>query len=246
MPAFNDNYIWLLHSGGSRKAAVVDPGDAKPVINWLSVHHTSLEAILITHYHPDHIGGIEDLLHWHAEQGFEPPRVYAPAQEHIAHVSDELQEGDTLDVSALGLTLTVMEVPGHTLGHIAYYAAGQSASAQTPLLWCGDTLFAAGCGRMFEGTAEQMHGSLQRLGALPQDTVVYCTHEYTLSNLRFAVAAEPDNLLIVQRQTVEQDKRAKDLPTVPSSIGLERATNPFLRAKDAADFGRLRAWKDRF
>jgi hydroxyacylglutathione hydrolase len=251
LPAFSDNYIWLLQDPEQRRCAVVDPGDAAPVEAWLAAHPGwQLSEILITHHHFDHVGGIERLK---ASSG---ARVLGPANEKIPGRDLALSEGD--QVTLLGHTFKVIEVPGHTLGHIAYHQADQH------WLFCGDTLFAGGCGRLFEGTPQQMHTSLSRLAALPEQTQVYCTHEYTLSNLRFAATVEPLNTQIAQRlQHVSQSREAGQI-SLPSSIGLERATNPFLRSAEAAVsatltardgvkqrsnvevFAALRTWKDTF
>lgn len=220
VPAFNDNYLWIIHDGVH--AAVVDPGDAAPILAALQQHKLSLVAILTTHHHADHVGGVAKLL-----QHFNVP-VYGPRNDPIATVSKPLDEGDRVTIAELGLSLSVLEVPGHTLGHIAYVADEQG------WLFCGDTLFAGGCGRLFEGTPQQMLSSLDKLAALPGTTKVYCAHEYTIANLRFALAAEPDNQALAERFKVEQDKRARNEPTVPSSIGLEKSTNPFLRAREPA------------
>lgn len=253
LPAFNDNYIWLLQDPASQRCAVVDPGDAAPVLAWLEEHHGwHLEDILITHHHHDHVGGVEALK---AATG---ARVSGPASERIP-ARDVALEDNAL-VRVLDRDFRVFAVPGHTLGHIAYF----SDQPATPLLFSGDTLFAAGCGRLFEGTPEQMHTSLQRLAALPETTQVYCAHEYTLSNLRFACAVEPHNQHVLARFVEVSRLRAKNLITLPSTIALERLTNPFLRTSDtsvkekadewtgalnptpSAVFAGLRAWKDRF
>ncbi|KAB7622552.1 hydroxyacylglutathione hydrolase [Alkalilimnicola sp. S0819] len=247
IPAFSDNYIWALHDG--EKAAVVDPGDAAPVMRWLNERGVELSAILITHHHPDHVGGIAELL----AQGAVP--VYGPGAENIPGRSIALAEGDKVALLAPEISLQVLEVPGHTLGHIAYYAEG--------MLFCGDTLFAGGCGRLFEGSPEQMHASLQKLAALPASTRVYCAHEYTLANLRFALKVEPENPALQQRLAHVQAQRERDEITLPSTLGVELQTNPFLRVTEAAVirrageqaghglsspaqvFAAVRAWKDR-
>lgn len=252
LPAFVDNYIWMLHDGAD--AVVVDPGDAGPVRAALAAQGLRLRGILVTHHHRDHTGGIAAL-----QPVLQGP-VYGPAREAIPAPFTPLHDGDQIEV--LGLRFEVLDVPGHTAGHIAY---AQRGAADAPLLFCGDTLFSAGCGRLFEGTPAQMHTSLTRLADLPADTRVCCTHEYTLSNLRFAAAVEPGNADIAAHQARCEDLRAEDLPTLPSSITLERRINPFLRcsepavaaaaaardpATDMADpvavLATLRAWKNQF
>ncbi len=224
VPAFHDNYLWLIHDGVH--AVAVDPGDAKPIRAALAANGLKLTAILLTHHHADHIGGVPELL-----QHYQVP-VYGPRNETIAAVTLPVGEGKVFDVPGLPLRLSVLDVPGHTMGHIAYV---REASADAPTwLFCGDTLFAGGCGRLFEGTPAQMISSLGKLAALPDDTKVYCAHEYTLSNLRFARVVEPDNVALQERVKVETDKREHNLPTVPSTIGVEKATNPFLRYREAA------------
>ena len=250
VPAFNDNYLWLIHDG--QYAAAVDPGDATPIMAALKAHNLSLVAILLTHHHADHVGGVQNLLQ-HANIP-----VFGPRTENIGGVTVPLAEGDHAVVPELNLTLSVLDVPGHTSGHIAYVAPEQH------WLFCGDTLFAGGCGRLFEGTPAQMVSSLAKLTNLPDNTQVYCAHEYTLSNLRFALAAEPNNHALQARFSVEQAKRDQGLPTVPSNIGLEKATNPFLRYSQSqiiqglqangrlagddpiASFAALREWKNNF
>ncbi len=235
VPAFKDNYLWLIHDGVN--AAVVDPGDAGPVREALHARGLALTCILLTHHHADHIGGVASLLaEWKVP-------VYGPRNDGIACITHALDEGDRVEVDGLGLELEVLEVPGHTLGHIAYVRR----TARAPWLFCGDTLFGGGCGRLFEGTPQQMADSLAKLAALPDDTLVYCAHEYTVSNLSFAQAVEPDNQGLALRMRDASEKRGTRLPTVPSTIGLERGTNPFLRytepgiVKSLVEAGRLKA-----
>ncbi|MBE0550465.1 MAG: hydroxyacylglutathione hydrolase [Rubrivivax sp.] len=252
LPAFADNYIWMLHDGA--RAVVVDPGDAAPVRAALDAQGLALAGILVTHHHPDHVGGVDDL-----RPRLQGP-VYGPARETIPGPYLALHEGESIEV--LGLRFSVLDVPGHTAGHIAYLQQ-TDAAAKAPLLFCGDTLFSAGCGRLFEGTPAQMKTSLDRLAALPADTQVCCTHEYTLSNLRFAAAVEPGNTARAEYEQRCHARRDAGLPTLPSSIGLERRINPFLRcdapevvasarAQGAASdetvavFTALREWKNRF
>ena len=250
IPAFNDNYFWLIHDGVH--AIVVDPGDAAPVVAALTENALTLTAILLTHHHADHVGGVTELV-----RRFELT-VCGPRNEKIAGVTQQVGEGETVSFAEPAITLAVLDVPGHTLGHIAYVAQQQG------WLFCGDTLFAGGCGRLFEGSPEQMQHSLNKLAALPGETSVYCAHEYTLSNLRFALAVEPDNVALQQRFKSDQSKRDRLQPTVPSTIALEQATNPFLRSHEptiistlqragklqeadgVATFAALRQWKNTF
>ena len=217
IPAFTDNYFWALHYG--KQCAVVDPGDAKTVIDWLDERGLSLVTILTTHHHPDHVGGVAALR---SKYGDIP--VYGPANETIPERTVALGEGDV--VPLFGRTLKVWDVPGHTAGHIAYVGEG--------FAFVGDTLFAAGCGRLFEGTPAQMARALSRFAALPADTNIYCAHEYTLSNLRFALAVDGENDALIARSFQAQTLRDSGIPTVPFTVGEERATNPFLRAGEAA------------
>ena len=247
IPAFKDNYIWLLRKGAS--AVVVDPGDARPVLEVLQREGLTLSSILVTHHHADHQGGVGSLLaHYPAE-------VYGPATESITGITQSLYGGETIRITSLGAEFQIVAIPGHTLGHIAYYGSG--------CLFCGDTLFAGGCGRLFEGTPTQMHDSLTRLSAFPGQTAVYCGHEYTEANLRFALAVEPGNGVLRERVNEVAAVRAKGKATVPSTIALEKATNPFLRcgepeviasaqsrvarAVEPVDvFAALREWKNGF
>ncbi|HEU4708493.1 MAG TPA: hydroxyacylglutathione hydrolase [Methylophilaceae bacterium] len=213
IPAFRDNYIWLLSNGNN--AALVDPGDADPAISALEARQLTLDAILITHHHSDHIGGVPELLkRW-------PAAVYAPKREHYAFPHTAVVEGSRVILDSLQLQFSVMEVPGHTLGHVAYYGAN--------CLFCGDTLFSGGCGRLFEGAPRQLFDSLQRFAALPPETKVFCAHEYTETNLGFARSLDPDNPFLTARITEVAELRRQGLPSLPSTIGLERETNPFLR-----------------
>ncbi len=261
VPAFDDNYLWVVHDGTN--AVAVDPGDATPVIEYLAVQQLTLTAILITHHHGDHVGGIKGLLDWCHKDNKDNKDipVYGPASENIPYRTHDLSEGDAVSIAAPMLAFQVVDVPGHTSGHIAYYAVKEG------WLFCGDTLFAGGCGRLFEGTAAQMQASLAKLAALPGETQFFCAHEYTLSNLRFAAAVEPSNAALQARIVTDTAKRAQNLPTVPSTIAIERATNPFLRwdseevklaaaraspAINAVNalpdlvFGAIREWKNRF
>ena len=222
VPALKDNYLWLVHDGVN--AAAVDPGDSGPILAALAAHKLTLTAILLTHHHADHIGGVPQLLN------FARVPVFGPRNDAISAVTHPLGEGDRVDVPGLALRLRVLDVPGHTKGHIAYV---REAPTEAPWLFCGDTLFAGGCGRIFEGTPVQMADSLGKLAALPDDTGVYCAHEYTLENLRFATAVEPGNRALRQRVELDTAKRAAGQATVPSTIGLEKATNPFLRYREA-------------
>jgi len=251
LPAFSDNYIWILHN--HERALVVDPGEPSGVLAWLNEHDIVLDTILITHHHADHTGGVD------AIRSATGARVFGPLREQMPEPLQRLGAGECVEV--LGLKFDVIEVPGHTAGHIAYYCDEIDG---LPLVFCGDTLFSGGCGRLFEGTPAQMLESLQRLSQLPDATRVCCTHEYTLSNLRFASAVEPDNADLEKHLSHCKSLRAQNLVTLPSSIGLEKRINPFLRTGQeavaraaranagaasndpVAVFAALREWKNRF
>jgi len=249
--AFSDNYIWLIRTPADRGGAVVvDPGDARPVETALQQHELKLHAILVTHHHPDHVGGVAELAARHGATVFGPAREQMPCEVRI------LDDGDPVRLADLGLEFLVMTLPGHTLGHIAYY--GHDA------LFCGDTLFSAGCGRLFEGSPTQMLASLDRIAALPDSTRIFCAHEYTLSNLRFAAAVEPGNADVLASLAATRALRERDAITLPATLGSERRINPFLRCRESAVravaeartgrplpdpvevFATLRAWKDGF
>ncbi|MFZ2508608.1 MAG: hydroxyacylglutathione hydrolase [Steroidobacteraceae bacterium] len=251
IPAFTDNYIWLLAApDAANRVAVVDPGDAEPVLRELGSRQLRLDAILLTHHHADHVGGTAQLV---AATGAD---VFGPARERLPVEVRRLAGGDRARLSSLGLEFEVIDVPGHTAGHIAYF--GHDA------VFCGDTLFSAGCGRLFEGTAGQLLASLDTLAVLPDSTAVYCGHEYTVANLRFAMTVESQNPEIPDYARRAQARRAAGTPTLPSTIGLEKRVNPFLRSRvdnvrssaeshagkalptPVAVFAELRSWKDRF
>ncbi len=248
IPAFSDNYIWLLSTGGN-SCAVVDPGDAEPVLERLEELGFTLDYILITHHHADHIGGMQRL------QAASGARIYGPHDPRIPAQNQMFGEGETVSLPRLGLEFKVIEVPGHTSTHIAFYGHG--------CLFCGDTLFSVGCGRLFEGSPKQMQESLDKLAALAPETQVYCAHEYTLSNCKFALAVEPDNAELVQRARTVENARLTGKRTVPSTLREELAVNPFLRSRQekvvaaarqrqagiqagAETLAVIRAWKDSF
>lgn len=248
VPAFSDNYVWLLTDPPSPAAVVIDPGEASAVLRALEAGGLELAAVLLTHHHRDHVGGLPELIRCYH------PRVYGSAAESVAGVDHPVSGGDRVALPDLDLDLEILALPGHTSGHIGYLGAGRA--------FVGDTLFAGGCGRVFEGTMEQMHGSLTRLAELPPETMAHCAHEYTLANLRFARAVEPGNEALARRLDAVETARAAAEPTVPSTIGYELETNPFLRCgvdpvRTAAEshagralttpaevFAALRSWKD--
>jgi len=234
VPAFADNYLWLVHDPGSGETAVVDPGDAAPVLVAAEERGWRIGQVWNTHWHPDHTGGNQTVV---AATG---ATLSAPAAEvsKIANIDVALKDGDRVRLGAhVG---EVWEVPGHTLGHIAF------VFREAGVAFVGDTMFVMGCGRLFEGSPEQMFASLERLGQLPDDTLIYCAHEYTLANARFAAVVEPDNEAIASRLAAVEAARERGEATVPTTIAAERATNPFLRAADVTVFAERRAWKDRF
>jgi len=250
LPALSDNYIWALDDG--QHACVVDPGDDAPVRDWLDARGLTLQSILLTHHHADHTGGVPSLVQ-HTGAA-----VWGPAFENLPHGVQRLSGGQHVDV--LGHRFEVMDVPGHTAGHIAFFGG---IAHGAPLLFCGDTLFSGGCGRLFEGTPAQMWQSLSALAALPEHTWVCCAHEYTLSNLRFALAVEPHNAALQAYMAHCQSLRQQGLPTLPSTVAQELAINPFLRVgeptvqqaalahapgskNDTDIFAALRRWKDHF
>lgn len=251
IPAFNDNYIWALRGDQEDRVALVDPGDAAPVLAWLEQQGMTLDAILITHHHQDHTGGVEAL-----RARFEIP-VYGPLESPFEGITAPLRHNSELRL--LGQRLQIHAVPGHTRDHIAYFQPDDQ-----PQLFCGDTLFLAGCGRLFEGTARQMLEAMHYFASLPESTEVYCAHEYSLSNLAFAAAVEPDNEAIEQVRRQCETRRAQHQPTLPSSIGQEKRINPFMRTREEAVIfsaeqhignrltsevevlAALRKWKNRF
>jgi len=245
---FSDNYVWILEREGADRVVVVDPGDGEPVIAELEQRGLAVGTVLLTHHHHDHVGGLNRLIdRFH-------PAVSGSAADAVPGVDHPVGDGDVVALPDIELTLDVVGLPGHTANHLGYVGP--------QLAFVGDTLFAGGCGRLFEGTPEQMHGSLGRLAALMPATKVYCGHEYTLANLRFAMAVEPGNAALADRLRATEATRAAEQPTVPSTIGLELETNPFLRCSEpsvvaaaeahagrelapgAEVLGVIRSWKD--
>jgi len=253
--AFNDNYIWAISNQKTNKVALVDPGDALVCIAYIQKNNAILSDILITHHHKDHVGGIKELLEYAKSKNW-PVTVYGPANENIKQLDVTLKENDTISLTELNCQFTVLDLPGHTKGHIAYH--------NDKVLFCGDTLFSGGCGRLFEGTAKQMHHSLAKLSNLPADTLIYCAHEYTQANLAFALTVEPNNSELHNYVEQVNKKRQQNQATIPSNIAQELQINPFLRChepsiKQAAQayskrdqacesdvFSVIRAWKDNF
>ncbi|MCL9782152.1 hydroxyacylglutathione hydrolase [Vibrio sp. S4M6] len=246
IPAFNDNYIWLIKNNDNR-CAVVDPGDAEPVLDYLKQHDLKLDAILITHHHHDHIGGVAELVRQHPGIN-----VVGPSSEPVPTLTHEVKAGDQIEL--FGEVFLVLGLAGHTHGHIGYVGDAK--------LFCGDVLFSAGCGRVFEGTMEEMFTSLHKLTSLPEETEVYCAHEYTASNIAFALAVEPDNTLLREYRDKVNRLRGQNIPTIPTTIRQEKWVNPFLRtdqpsviksvaARTAKTdplsiFTALREWKNEF
>lgn len=247
--AFSDNYIWAISNAEKKHYVIVDPGHAAPVLSFLHKRNAQLTDILITHHHSDHIGGISNLL-----KAFPNTNVYTPAEENIPHSTYALHDNETITISSLNIDFTILFIPGHTAGHIAYYREG--------MLFCGDTLFAGGCGRVFDGSHTALYHSLQKIAKLPPETLIYCAHEYTLDNIGFGLWVEPNSLELLQRQANTYKMIDNNQPTIPSTLELELLTNPFLRTHlphiiDLAErhlkkpvlpgyevFKMLRRWKD--
>ena len=250
IPSLSDNYIWLIINDSEATVAIVDPGSSAGPISYIEKMNLQPAAILVTHHHWDHVNGIEELVN-----RFDIP-VYGPATEYVPQLTTPLADNDNFSLPELKLGFDVMDISGHTAGHIGYLTGNK--------LFCGDTLFSAGCGRLFNGTAAQLHASLKRIGQLPDSTLIYCSHEYTLDNLRFAQAVEPDNSAIQSRITDVEILRGKNLPSLPVTLEMEKRYNPFLRTNrenimqavaqhsgqkiDNSEtcFRYLRMWKDGF
>lgn len=255
--AFTDNYIWSIEN--NTQVAIVDPGDAEVCIHYLETHQKILNAVLITHHHADHTGGIKQLLAYCKQKQW-PITVYGPANEKIPYCDSKLVENNCVNLPDLGIAFRVIDLPGHTLGHIAYFRDDEN----NPLLFCGDTLFSGGCGRLFEGTAKQMLTSLTKLKNLPEHTKVYCAHEYTQANLNFALVVEPNNKDLINYNEKVNKLRETNQATIPTSIKVEKMINPFLRshlptiqnsaaafnsstqANSLDTFTTIRRWKDQF
>jgi hydroxyacylglutathione hydrolase len=253
--AFSDNYIWCIQSKNNQTAVLVDPGDADVCIDYIKKHNLRLTDILITHRHPDHVGGVSQLRNFCQQQNW-PLTVYGPTLEATEHCNVKLKDGDSVCLNDLNIDFIVIDVPGHTLGHIAFLGDDN--------LFCGDTLFSAGCGRVFDGTYEQLHHSLNKLTNLPEKTRIYCAHEYTLANLDFALAVDPNNNELINFYNQVRERREQNRSTIPSSIAVEKKINPFLRCFDQAiqasanqysntqvtselaTFTTLRQWKNSF
>lgn len=257
--AFSDNYIWAISHQNNKTVALVDPGDATVCIDFLEKHQLKLSAILITHHHADHTGGISELTAYCQQQKW-PLTVYGPANENIPHCDVKLTQNDHINLADININFQIIDLPGHTAGHIAYFAADNVA----PVLFCGDTLFSGGCGRLFEGSPEQMLSSLTKLGNLPENTKVYCAHEYTQANLKFANAVEPSNKALLDYNKRVNELRGREQATIPTTISVEKQINPFLRSNEHAvqtsakqfdntvqptaldTFTAIRRWKDQF
>ncbi|MBK66910.1 MAG: hydroxyacylglutathione hydrolase [Rickettsiales bacterium] len=245
LPAFNDNYIFMLEDRNNDRVAVVDPGDAEPVKKWLEDNHKKLDIILITHHHNDHIGGADELKKTYSAH------VYGPKADlhRIKMIDTALIEDD--NVTFGDITFKVSETKGHTTGHIVYFSDQtkfelNNQTYNTPLLFCGDTVFAMGCGRLFEGSAQDMFKSFEKIKALPDSTKIFCAHEYTLANGKFALSIFPDNQNLIDRMETEKETREKNKPTVPTTLSEELKTNPFMLANTADEFGKFRSLKDNF